>query len=111
MTEFKINTADDGKQTIKIPLALIGPIWGIVFAVVSGGFTVYKAQRDQQEVVAIMAKDIQTLKTNVATLSQNVGVYSDAAYTVADAARDQAPVGKELADHEARLRALERRRR
>lgn len=112
MTEFKVNSTEDGKpSTLKVPLALIGPIWGIVACVAGLWFTMYNTQRDQGEAIKLMAKDVGNLKGTVGNIERTVGVYSDTAYTIADASRDQTAIKNELADHEARLRAIEKRRR
>jgi hypothetical protein len=113
MTEFKVSPAtEDGKpSTLKVPLALIGPVWGIIAAVCGLWLTMYNTQRDQGQAIALMSKDVSTLKTSLANVDRTVSVYNDSAYTVADASRDNGAIKSELADHEARLRAIEKRRR
>lgn len=111
MTEFKVNADESGKSTIKVPLALIGPIWGIVACVGGLWFTMYNTQRDQQEAIKLISRDVVTLKSSVSNVERTVGIFSDTTYTIADAARDQSSVKSELADHEARIRALENKRR
>jgi hypothetical protein len=112
MTEFKVTPGDENKpQTLKVPLALIGPIWAIIAGVGGLWFSMYNTQRDQGQAIAVMARDVSTLKGSVSNVERTLNVYSDSAYTVADASKDQGAITKELADHEARLRALEKRRR
>lgn len=112
MTDFKVSSTDDGKpSTLKVPLALIGPLWGILMGVGGLWFTMYNTQRDQGQAIALVQKDMTSMKGTVSNIERTVGVYSDSAYTVGDAARDQADIKTQLADHESRLRALEKRRR
>lgn len=112
MTEFKVNAAEDGKPaTLKVPLALIAPIYSIAACVIGFGFNMYSTQRDQGQAIAVMARDVSTLKGSTSNIERTLGVYSDSAYTIGDATRDQSAIKNELADHENRLRALEKRRR
>lgn len=112
MTEFKVTPGDESKpSTLKVPLALIGPIWAIVAAIGGTWFTMYNTQRDQGQAIALISRDVSTLKGSMSNIERTVNIYSDTAYTVGDASKDQNAIKNELADHEARIRVLEKRRR
>lgn len=101
---------DDTRNTIRIPFSLIIPVWTIVASLAGVWYSQEQAQTQARIDIASVQKDVNLLKRSVTEVSQKLGVYNDVAYTVGDAANDRQQIDAELADHEKRLRDLEKHR-
>lgn len=105
-----MSTPNQDRNTIRIPYSLIIPVWTIVASLAGVWWSQEQAQTQAKIDIASVQKDVTILKGSVADVARKVSVYNDVAYTVGDAATARQVIDAELADHEKRLRDLERRR-
>lgn len=92
------------KTSIRIPFALLGPLWGIIVTLGGVWYSLDQRASEQKTQIALVKNDVGNLNTKVEVLTQ-------ASYTVGEARRDNDSQNKALSDHEERLRHIEAMRR
>lgn len=92
------------KTSIRIPFALVGPLWGIIVTLGGVWYSLDQRASEQKTQIALVKQDVGNLNSKVEVLTQ-------ASYTVGEAQRDSTQQNKILSDHEERIRHIEALRR
>lgn len=91
-------------DAIRVPLALVGPIWGLVVAIAVLGWSWQEADKTTKTALMALQKDSATTTRTLTRMERKV----DLAFTRDEAEKEFKRVNGVLEDHENRLRRLEK---
>ena len=90
-------------DSLRVPLALIGPIWGLVAGICVLAWTWQESDKMNKMVLTGLQKDMATTTRTLSRMEKKV----DVAYPRGEAEKEFQRVNGVLEDHEVRLRRLE----
>lgn len=90
--------------TLKVPLAIIGPIWGLIALLISMTILYGKNNADIQARMSGMQRDFSHMVRTTSRIESKV----DGTYPRAEAERELGILRGRLDDHEDRIRKVER---